>query len=300
MSISTQPASVYTDLKGLDQLKHNLKGDSIDDLKVVAKQFEALFIQQMLKTMREAKLAEGMFDSNEGDLYVDLLDKQLSLNMSEGKGIGLADIIVQQLSQQLNVHPEADQATQDANAQLPGTSTDSKNLPAPPVSEVDLDNSDPQDFVKSLWPLAASTAKELGISPRVLIAQAALETGWGNFIAKQANGKSSHNLFNIKAGAGWQGDTVTVATTELKNGAAVKEYAAFRVYDSYHASFKDYITLIKHSPRYRQALLQARDPQAYAAALQQAGYATDPEYADKVIHIANGQTMADAIAGLKI
>jgi len=101
MNISLQTGSVYTDLGGLDQLKYRLKGNSIGDLRLVAQQFEALFIQQMLKTMREAKLSEGAFDSQESNLYVEMLDKQLSLNLSQGAGIGLADILVRQLSRAL-------------------------------------------------------------------------------------------------------------------------------------------------------------------------------------------------------
>jgi len=332
MSISTQSASVYTDLHGLDQLKHNLKGDSVDDLRVVAQQFEAIFIQQMLKTMRDASLSEGLFDNNASDFYVDMLDKQMSLNLSAGKGIGLADIIVQQLSNRLNLKPEqetdqVDHTTSRQHGREPATTvslplTQREGVVHKDFATVSSENrikhgkaqaakhneflssentanlADPETFIKSLWPLAVNAAEKIGVSPQVLIAQAALETGWGQYIAKGENGKSSHNLFNIKAGSSWQGDTVTLATTELKNGSAVKEYAAFRTYDSYNASFEDYVALVKHNPRYQQALANAASANDYADALQKAGYATDPDYSDKILQIANGQTMLHVSAAL--
>jgi flagellar protein FlgJ len=339
MSISTQSTSVYTDLNGLEQLKHTLKGDSVDDLQVVAKQFEAIFIQQMLKTMRDASLSEGLFDNNASDFYVDMLDKQMSLNLSAGRGIDLADIIVQQLSSRLNLDPEqgsehtasenpqldtapsslavsqllknaestADKSTTDKSiAEKENKAENSENR----TNDINLDRNeflssentkaltDPETFIKSLWPLALNAAKAIGVPPQVLIAQAALETGWGQYIAKDQNGQSSHNLFNIKAGSDWPGDTVTLATTELKNGTAVKEYAAFRAYDSYNGSFEDYVALVKHNPRYRQALSNSTNAKDYADALQKAGYATDPEYSEKISQIANGQTMLHVSDGL--
>ena len=315
MSISSQSGSIYTDLSGLDQLKYKLKGDSVADLRVAAQQFEALFIQQMLKTMREAKLSDGAFDSNEGDMYVEMLDKQLSLNLSQGKGIGLTDIIVKQLSHSLNLKPEqrADNQSHAAGNTLPVTPPmHTKSLPnramdSTPVDATDCPDhsdtpqassggtlnsgdtptfTDPSSFIKTFWPLAVKASSELGVAPHVLLAQAALETGWGRYTARREDGSSSYNLFNIKTGSSWQGDSVTLATTELKNGIPVKEYAAFRAYDSYEASFKDYVALIKTNPRYQDALRQATNTQEYAAALQNAGYATDSAYADKIVQIA--------------
>jgi flagellar protein FlgJ len=316
MAISTESASVYTDLNGLDQLKYQLKGDSVDDLRVVARQFEAIFVQQMLKTMRDASLSEGLFDSNNSDFYVDMLDKQMSLNLSAGKGIGLADIIVNQLSSQLGIKPEdngqVNQApssmqaplsqpllgSKDDNAQsIPDKAVNAAPISLQPggfLSDAATKNiTDPETFIKSLWPLAVNAAKEIGVSPQVLIAQAALETGWGQHIARDEHGNSSHNVFNIKAGASWQGATITRATTEFKNGAALKEYAAFRVYDSFNGAFEDYVSLVKHNPRYQQALENAASEKDYAVALHNAGYATDPDYSAKILRIANGETMAN-------
>ena len=322
MDISTQSASVYTDLNGLDQLKYQLKGDSVDDLRVVAQQFEAIFIQQMLKTMRDASLSEGLFDSNSSDFYVDMLDKQMSLNLSAGKGIGLADVIVQQLSKTLKIDPEeaakaAGQSglgerlsslVQSSFEKVNPLQADETENTVNKVSPIALDSggflsnaatkniTDPETFIKSLWPLAVNAAKEIGVKPQVLVAQAALETGWGQHIAKDESGNSSHNLFNIKAGSDWQGDTVTLATTEFKNGAAIKEYAAFRVYDSFNGSFEDYVAMIKHNPNYQKAVAKATNANDYATALHQAGYATDPEYSAKIMRIANGETMSNVSA----
>lgn len=326
MSISQSSGSVYTDLSGLEQLKYKLKGNSVEDLRVAAQQFEALFIQQMLKTMREAKLSDGVFDSNEGDMYVDMLDKQLSLDLSKGKGLGLADIIVSQLSHTLNTASEPGAVLSESSGNSGGQPTSNATFQKqsePPVTstpkisgqggaaQTGADKpqvkpslkkessavlssantpkfSNPQEFIKTLWPLAVKASRDIGVAPPILIAQAALETGWGQYIAQDGSGRSSHNLFNIKAGAHWQGDTVTLATTELRNGTPVKEYAAFRSYDSYNASFEDYVSLIKQNPRYRQALQLPANAKEYASALQKAGYATDPAYAEKVAQIANG------------
>jgi len=142
-----------------------------------------------------------------------------------------------------------------------------------------------QQFVDTLLPYAEAAADELGVAPQVLIAQAALETGWGNAVQKLPNGRSSYNLFNIKAGADWRGQKLSVNSLEYIDGVARKERSAFRVYDSYAQSFADYVNFIKSSPRYAQALNVAEDPQAYATELQQAGYATDPIYAEKVMNI---------------
>ena len=342
MSVSTQPTGVYTDLNGLDQLKYQLNGDSVDDLRVVARQFEAIFIQQMFKTMREASLGEGLFDSNTSDLYVDMLDKQMSLNLSEGKGIGLADVIVQQLSKTLNVKPDQTEKTdqhdsdsmslpqllqavqRETNAYVGARSNGQakNNVQANSNGEIAQNQStdnkpiinhsgflrsentenitDPETFIKSLWPLAQTAAKEIGVTPQVLIAQAALETGWGQYVARLENGKSSHNVFNIKAGSNWQGDTVTLATTEFKNGASVKEYAAFRTYDSYNSAFEDYVAMVKHNPRYQQALGNSASASDYVAGLQQAGYATDPDYSAKVKKIANGAIMTNVSTALSL
>ena len=157
-------------------------------------------------------------------------------------------------------------------------------------SETDRFDS-PREFVKTLLPEARKAAAKIGVDPKLLIAQAALETGWGKKIIHHTDGRSSHNLFNIKAGRTWEGDRVNVGTLEYLDGVAVKKQADFRAYDNYRQSFDDYVALLQQ-PRYRQALDKAGDPRAYLEALQQAGYATDPDYADKILSLYQRQTLA--------
>lgn len=155
----------------------------------------------------------------------------------------------------------------------------------------------PEAFVRELWPHAQRAAAELGVSPRALLAQAALETGWGRHMPRRADGSPAHNVFGIKAGRRWQGETLARATTEHVDGRKVREVARFRAYASPAESFADYVALLRDSPRYRSALGQ-QDPKAFATALQRAGYATDPDYAAKLAAIAEGPTLERALASL--
>ncbi len=153
----------------------------------------------------------------------------------------------------------------------------------------------PQDFVNQLLPHATNAANQLGVDPQVLIAQSALETGWGQKIPRYADGSSSFNLFGIKAGANWQGKTVTITTTEFEQGRFVKKQAVFRAYDNVQQSMQDYVRFIQQNPRYQGALNASSNSAQYLQELQKAGYATDPEYADKIQRIMAGPTMASAI-----
>jgi flagellar protein FlgJ len=155
----------------------------------------------------------------------------------------------------------------------------------------------PEQFVQTLLPLAESVAAELGVDPKVLLAQSALETGWGRYLVQRPEGGSSHNLFNIKADSRWSGENASVGTVEFRNGVAQKERAAFRVYDSYEDSFRDYANFLRNSPRYQHALEQAADPYQYLSRLQEAGYATDPEYAQKISRIFDGDVLAGVTPG---
>ncbi|MDH5300716.1 MAG: flagellar assembly peptidoglycan hydrolase FlgJ [Gammaproteobacteria bacterium] len=162
-----------------------------------------------------------------------------------------------------------------------------------PISPtIDFNAGDPESFVKNLYPLAQRSAAELGVKPEVLLAQAALETGWGGAVVRNADGSSSNNLFNIKADSRWGGGSAQVATLEYRDGIARKEQARFRSYDSYEQSFADYANLIKNSPRYSEAVKHAGDSHRYVEELQQAGYATDPRYAEKIKAIMQRQTLA--------
>ena len=160
--------------------------------------------------------------------------------------------------------------------------------------------SSPTSFVKAIWPYAQASAEKLGVDPRVLVAQAALETGWGRGVIRHADGRSSNNLFGIKGGGSWQEETVSVPTLEYRDGVAVKERALFRSYDSLATSFHDYVQFLQNNPRYKEALMHVGDPQQFTSALQEAGYATDPRYAEKINQLIGGDTLASALSELKI
>ncbi len=276
----------FTDFASFSAMRKDAREDPQATLQAVAKQFESIYINMMLKSMRDASFGDPLFDSNNSDMYRDMYDNQIAIHMSQQGGIGLADMLVKQLQKN------------PPNAELPAEQVET--LPVTervmPTAQVNPANSasakiDPlkfdsqQQFVETLMPYAESAAQELGVSPQVLIAQAALETGWGNAVQKLPNGRSSYNLFNIKADPAWHGQKLHVNSLEYVDGVARKEKSAFRVYDNYAQSFADYVKFIQSSPRYEQALQVAENPQAYAKELQQAGYATDPVYADKVINI---------------
>ncbi len=257
-------ASVYTDFQGLAELRTAAREESPAALRAVAKEFEAIFMQMMLKSMRSANLGEGIFDSEQSGFYREMFDKQIAIDLAQRQGVGLADVLVRQLSR-------------GGSAAAPGagaTLASGEAAGAPFAS--------PQDFIARLQGPAQATAKRLGVAPEVLLAQAALESGWGRQVMRAPDGASSHNLFGIKAGPDWQGGRVTATTLEYRDGVARKEQAVFRAYDSFAASFEDYADFLQGNPRYREALSQADDPRAYLQSLQDAGYATDPGYAEKI------------------
>jgi peptidoglycan hydrolase FlgJ len=262
----------YADFSGLEGLKKNVKADDPQAIRAAAQQFESLFTDMMLKSMREAKLANGLGDSQQSDIYQDMYDQQIALKMSQGKGLGLADMLVQQLTRnraaKAAVAPTAGPTVSAAG----GASTAPK-----PVS-----TSDKISFVESLAPLAQQAAGQLGVSADSLIAQAALETGWGQHVPTASNGASSFNLFGIKAGGGWSADSVNSLTTEVANGRATTLPQAFRSYDSAQQGVDDYVSLLQRNSRYQQALGTGADVSAFAAGLARGGYATDPNYVQKL------------------
>ncbi len=308
MTIPIESADTYTDFQGLAELKLAAKKNSPEALRAVAEQFEALFIQQMLKGMRNIDLGDGMLDSNAGDMYQDMFDKQLSLNLSQGKGIGIADMLVKKLSGALGVIEKinniSEHAIQPQNSALTITAIKPVNKSNAVVEnipdKVKLEITGSESFVKNLWPLAVKAGNELGVDPKVILAQAALETGWGSAIQKAPNGVSSHNLFNIKAGSKWTGSTINTNTNEVINNKLVKENAYFRVYDSYADSFTDYVDLLKNNSRYYNVLKQADGNFSYIKGLQDAGYATDPRYAEKIMRIVESNKIENSLTDLKL
>lgn len=293
-------AAVYTDFQGLSALKLDARKESPEALRAAAKQFEALFLQMMLKSMREASEGDPLFDGDHSDLYRDMYDKQLSLEMSE-RGVGLADQLVRQLQQQAGEQVAPMQLVSPVRPTLPSapnvaTAADSVRVPAVDADKI---SASPKDFVAQLMPLAEKAAARIGVAPEALLAQAALETGWGKSVIRRHDGGSSHNLFNIKADGRWDGERVGKNTLEYRNGVAAKEQAQFRAYGSFAESFDDYVNFLQANPRYDEALRQTDNPKAFARALQDAGYATDPAYASKIEQILDRDTIREVALNLK-
>ncbi|WP_407296719.1 flagellar assembly peptidoglycan hydrolase FlgJ [Stutzerimonas zhaodongensis] len=379
----TPDSGSYSDLNRLNQLKVGKDRDGAENVRKVAQEFESLFMNEMLKSMRsatEVMSKDNPFNSQASKQYQDMHDQQLSVTLSkEGGGIGLADVLIRQLSKdqkpaekpnpfaqvaqtegaKWSSNPNAAIAKVDPTRNdvqllnqrrlsLPGklaerTPADVAALPAQaeqgkqgdavqPLVDMDWKPatafaapqearltingveattpsapsktrfSSPAEFIATMLPMAEKAAKRLGVEPRFLVAQAALETGWGKSMIKQKDGTNSHNLFGIKA-TGWAGESAKVTTTEYVNGKATKEVAGFRAYDSFEHSFNDYVRLLENNDRYKPAIQVASasgNSERFVNELQRAGYATDPQYARKINQIARKvqayQTIADASA----
>lgn len=290
MSTTPTNANFYADFKALSALKLDAKSDEQKALRGAAQQFESLFTAMMLKNMRAATSSIGGTDhSSEMDLYQSMFDQQISTQMSKGKGLGLADMLVQQLTRTGLVKggssattPPADaaQATSSmsgaSSAVQPTTSTSTKATPT----------STPADFVQAVWPHAQIAAQRLGVDPATLVAHAALETGWGKHVPCNSDGSSSFNLFGIKASSNWNGDSVGAHTLEFEQGTAVKRVQRFKSYDSPAECFADYASLLSNSPRFGAANNSGANVNQFAHALQKGGYATDPQYANKLKAVA--------------
>ena len=280
--LSNDTQSVYTDVQSMTRLRTQARNDPQATLKQVAKHFESLYMNMMLKSMRAASFGDPNFDSNSSEMYRDMYDKQIALQLSEQRGLGLAEMLVKQLQNglpQTSKENKTDDVSFNVNVQ-------SNHSPKQVKISTDPDKfTSHEEFVSTLMPYAEQAADELEVAPQVLIAQAALETGWGQHMQRLPNGKSSYNLFNIKSSSAWNGPEVNIKALEYKNGVAEKTSSSFRVYGSLQESFDDYVQFIKSNPRYQDALSAANDPEAYTHELQKAGYATDPNYAEKINNI---------------
>lgn len=285
----TYAADVYTDLAGLAPLRLAASRRDAGAVMAVAKQFEALFLQMIMKSMRSAQLSEGLLDNDQTKLYQDLYDKQLSLALSQQDSIGLADIIARQLSGN----------SDDSDKSITGNSVDGELFTQGVVNAKDGTFTTAKQFIDTLSPYAQEAAQKLGTTPRLLVAQAALETAWGKQVLQKRNGQSSHNYFAIKADTSWHGETVRTQTLEFESGLPVRRAARFRAYDSIKTAFDDYAQFIQGQPRYAQALANAADPRAYMHGLQQAHYASDPDYANKVLALMDGSLLTPSNDKLK-
>lgn len=365
--------AAVTDFTQFAELRRAADTRDPEVLREVAGQFEALFVQSMLESMRDASLGDPLFgDSDAHAMYRDMLDQQLAAEMAGGKGIGLADMIVRQIG---SGHPGAggpgsEDAASDSSGPrwfalnaagagplplegrpgpvsgpaavstggsilpLPSLGSDgdqraaagdgfhSSSVDARPANHVSRNTvfpvtgpvsaearqtgpgsaygwADPASFARDLWPHAQRVADRLKVAPEAVMAQAALETGWGQHVMPRADGAISNNLFGIKASAGWQGESVARRTLEFAGGVPRQEVARFRAYDDVAASFDDYATFLSENPRYRPVLENGSDIEGFARAIGASGYATDPEYANKISRVANGELMHEVLAPLK-
>ncbi|BAN49755.1 flagellar assembly peptidoglycan hydrolase FlgJ [Metapseudomonas resinovorans] len=369
---STVDSGAYTDLNRLSQFKAGKERDSEGNIRKVAQEFESLFLNEMMKSMRQAgeAFSEGNYlNSNETKTYQEMHDQQLALTLSKQGGVGLADVLARQLSKtnkstgpnpfaqvqsgvqanwpaqgskQAAKGDESSVAVRDDSRlinlrrlalpgkladrqaagivpspeQTAGTSLAAKDWSAaqsygaPEREAVGVEAADGakgtskrrfasrDEFIETLLPMAEKAAERIGVDPRYLVAQAALETGWGKSIIREADGDSSHNLFGIKAHKGWDGESARTLTTEYKGGKAVKEAASFRSYDSFEQSFHDYVSFLQNNSRYDKALDSAEKPEQFVRELQKAGYATDPQYARKITQIARGMQIYQAVASV--
>ena len=308
------------DTQSLAAIKTGLSKNDPQALKAATRQFEAVFLQMVLKSMRAATPQDGMFNSDQTRFYSELLDSQMAQVMAAKGGTGLAAMLERQMTRDqaapLPVHPDGlplapelpalplspsqrkyilDQGLEskflplDHNAvRVPARNPSMLPAAVPPASTfrpMTTSESSPADtFVSTMGPEAVSASRQTGIPAQYLLAHAALETGWGKSEPRFADGRPSHNLFGIKAGSSWNGAVVEAVTTEYVNGRPVSRVERFRAYGSYSESFNDYARLLTTQPRYAQ-VLGAQDPASFARGLQNAGYATDPDYANKLVRV---------------
>ncbi|HEY1393987.1 MAG TPA: flagellar assembly peptidoglycan hydrolase FlgJ [Methylibium sp.] len=268
--MSTGGYSAIAPLAGsgsLDTLRLGAAKDPKAAIRETAKQFEAMFMQELLKSMRAGTLGDGWLDNAGSKMGTEMLDGQFAVKMSGLPG-GLGEVIARQLERQLGA------------VTTPGTAAASQPLQQQAPASA-------QDFVQQHQGAAKAAEAETGIPAAYILGQAAHESAWGRREIRNADGSSSHNLFGIKAGPNWNGKVAEVTTTEYVGGQPRKVVAKFRAYESYEAAFRDYAKLIKGSPRYAQVVAQGDSVQGFAQGLQRAGYASDPAYADKLSRVIN-------------
>jgi peptidoglycan hydrolase FlgJ len=276
MISSATPSSndLAIDVRGVDSLRQLARKDPSKAALEVAREFEALLTNQMLKSMREATPKYDEMESGTADMFRGMHDQQLSQMWSKHGGVGFAESIVRQIELQ-----------RDPSLYQKPSRALHNDLPAAKAAEASAKDAVSGDsFVAKQVGNASAASAALGVSAHVLVAHAALESGWGKKPIRDAAGEDSHNLFGIKASKDWKGKTTDITTTEFIGGRAQKRVESFRVYDSYAESFNDYASLIKR--RYTEAMGQGSNAQGFAKALQTGGYATDPQYANKLAQVA--------------
>jgi len=323
--------SIFSDLQSLNGIRKQARQDSEGAIKAAAKEFEAFFMNMMLKSMRQAGEVMGgdsILSSSQEKMFMGMLDEQMSVELSQKGNLGIADIMVRNLlGDKLEHHGKVNDYSH-IKASLDIIPVSNKNFndvkvipklvknidqgykrdviePVKPSLELisgNVTESKPEkkslfdnakDFIDGLLPFAKKVSEKIGLDPRLLIAQAALETGWGKFIMHDEKGQASHNLFGIKSNNGWKGDAVSINTLEVEKGEFVKKKESFRMYQNFEESFKDFINFIESNPRYQSAIDSANDSKTFVQSLQSAGYATDPNYANKIINILDREPLVN-------
>ncbi|WP_269531977.1 flagellar assembly peptidoglycan hydrolase FlgJ [Chitinimonas sp. BJYL2] len=283
MSLSTASqnaalnARLAIDAQAVGDLRARVAKDPKGAAREVAGQFEKMFLDMVMKSMREASPKFDELESNSVGMFRSMYDQQLSQTMTSGKGLGLADVIAAQIERMGN--PSLLQQPQRSPARGVETARAANPAAAPAAAPANSSS-----FVETLGEAASGAAQMLGLSPHLMLAHAALETGWGKKPITDAKGNNTHNLFGIKAGSSWTGKTADITTTEYVDGVAQKRVERFRAYDSYADAFADYAKLL--SRRYGDAVQAGSDAKAFASGLQEGGYATDPAYARKLARVA--------------
>ena len=328
-------SNVYTDINALQGIRTLGKENKDAALMEVAKQFESMFLNMMLTSMRQANAVfkeDSLIDSQEMDFYEKMYDDQLGLTLSSGDGMGLAKVMYQQLKSNYNadakdisldqgklfdrkssfpIHSKQLQQTindldKERKKAVPADQQSAQANTAKTTATVATGAGDkrqqfatPSEFVAALYPHAEKIGAELNVDPRAIVAQAALETGWGKHLISDAQGNNSFNFFGIKADQRWSGNKVDVTTHEFRHGTMLKENAAFRSYPSLEDGLRDYAQFLQSGERYQQAINQGLDAETYGHALQQAGYATDPQYGAKIQRISSSSTLQQALPQLQ-
>jgi flagellar protein FlgJ len=317
-------ATTTTDFRALAELRSRAATDAGSVTAETARQFEALFVQMMLKSMRSAG---DVFGDASDKSYRDMFDQQIALEMTRGRGLGIADVLMRQLAPTENTATAARQlAAKDfvtARLAAPPSPPPARfeitapgdailaQAASPPALEFDAQSisatrswtnwrpATPEEFVRDVWPHAERAGAKLGVDPRAIVAQAALETGWGRNLTRDSRGMSGNNLFNIKADSGWSGERMSVRTIEFEGGLPKQQVAAFRAYPDLATAFDDYVEFLKGNPRYGNALRNGARAEVFADSLQAAGYATDPGYAAKLRSILDSPRLNNLIGQLK-
>lgn len=307
--MTMRPTDAITDFSQFQGMRAGARNGDEATIRKAAQQFEALLTQQLFKNMRAGSLGDDVMGGGQTGFYQDMFDQQMSVHLSSGKGLGLADMLVKQLRGAAGGQAALGATTAVGMAALPSSkqafALQSHPNPVASAAAPEASARDqapartPEAFVKAILPHAERAARELGVPARVLVAQAALETGWGKHAIKGTDGKSSFNFFGIKSDTRWSGDKASTTTTEFVNGSEERQQADFRAYDSAADSFADYVHFLKSNPRYAQALQHGGSASRFVQGLQKAGYATDPAYAQKILSIANGATMQGALGSGK-